>query len=67
MPNDIKAGLSAVAALVALAFAYYEWSWGQAGLAWVVLGTGAFMIVSMWVFPEATAKKEDRRADRQGS
>ncbi len=56
MPTNIKAGLSVVAALVAMAFAYWEWTHGREDLTWLTLGTGAFMIAAMWIFPEATAK-----------
>lgn len=59
MPNNIKAGLSAAALLVALAYAYWEWVTGRPDLAWVVIGTGIFAVVAMWIFPEATAKKRN--------
>lgn len=57
MPNAIKAGLSVVAALVAAALAYYEYRAGRSDLTWIVLGAGAFMILAMWIFPEAASKK----------
>lgn len=58
MPYNIKAGLSVIALLVAMAFAYWEHSSGREFLGWFVLGTGIFMIAAMWIFPEATAKKK---------
>ncbi|MGI9387590.1 MAG: hypothetical protein ACR2OX_09175 [Methyloligellaceae bacterium] len=58
MPYNIKAGLSVVALLVAMAIAYWEYSSGREFLGWFVLGTGIFMIAAMWIFPEATAKKK---------
>lgn len=61
MPSNIKAALSAVALLVALAYAYWEWVTGRPDLAWVVIGTGIFAVVAMWIFPEATAKKVNRK------
>ena len=61
MPSNIKAALSAVALLVALAYAYWEWVTGRPDLAWVVIGTGIFAVVAMWIFPEATAKKANRK------
>ena len=59
MPSNIKAGLSAAALLVALAYAYWEWATGRPDLAWVVVGTGIFAVVAMWIFPEATAGKRN--------
>ena len=62
MPNDIKAGVCVVTMLVACAIAYWEHSTGRTDLAWFVIGTAIFMVVSMWVFPEAVGKK--RKKDR---
>ena len=59
MPSDIKAGLSIVALLVVLAYAYWEWTSGRADLALVAIGTGIFAVISMWIFPEAVGKKRD--------
>ena len=58
MPTNIKAGLSVIAALVAMAFAYWEWTHGRVGLAWLTLGTGAFMLAAMGIFPEARARNK---------
>ncbi len=58
MPNDVKAVLSVVVLIVAAAFAYYESTIGNGHLVWFVLGTGVFMVLSMWVFPEAVSKKK---------
>ena len=58
MPTNIKAGLSVVAALVAMAFAYWEYTHGRQDLAWLTLGTGAFMVAAMWIFPEHSGKKK---------
>lgn len=58
MPNDVKAVLSVIVLIVAAAFAYYESTIGNGHLVWFVLGTGVFMVVSMWVFPEAVSKKK---------
>ena len=59
MPNDVKAIVSVVTALVAIGFALWERAYGHAHLFWIVIGLGAFAIVSMWVFPEATMSKGD--------
>ena len=57
MPNDVKAILSAITLLVAAAFAYWEYSGGRSDLTWIVMGIGVFMVLAMWVFPEAADKK----------
>jgi len=61
MPYDIKAGLSVVALLVAGAISYWEHSGGRADLAWVVAGTGVFMVAAMWIFPEAGVKSRSSK------
>jgi hypothetical protein len=57
MPNDVKAILSAITLLVAAAIAYWEYTGGRSDLTWIVMGIGVFMVVAMWVFPEAEEKK----------
>jgi hypothetical protein len=56
MPSDVKAILSLVTLVVAVAFAYWESAAGNAHLFWFVIGFGIFAVVAMWVFPEAVAK-----------
>lgn len=58
MPNDIKAVVSVVAMAVAIAFAYWESANGNPHLFWFVIGFGVFMVISMWIFPEAVGKKK---------
>jgi len=62
MPNDVKAVISAITLLVAIAVAYWEYGNGRTDLAWIVIGTGLFMMISMWVFPEAGVKKGKGRS-----
>ena len=57
MPNDVKAIVSLVALVVAIAFAYWERANGKPHLFWFVIGLAVFAIVSMWIFPEAGVKK----------
>ncbi|MGN6569937.1 MAG: hypothetical protein ACTHLO_00805 [Pseudolabrys sp.] len=59
MPNDVKAIVSAVVLIVAAVLAY----WGGSPIrhdfsTWVML-TAVFMVVAMWIFPEAGVKKGD--------
>lgn len=53
MPNDVKAVLSVVTLVVAIAYAYWERAYGQSELFWISVGFGVFSVVAMWVFPEA--------------
>jgi hypothetical protein len=57
MPNDVKAYVSAAAAVVAVVLAYWSGSPVQPEFGPFLLGTAAFMIVAMWIFPEAGGKK----------
>lgn len=59
MPNDVKAIVSVVAILVAIAFAFWERANGMGHLFWFVIGLAAFAVVAMWIFPEASVKKGD--------
>jgi hypothetical protein len=62
MPNDVKAILSAVTMLVAIAFAYWESAQGREHLFWLVIGFAVFAVVAMWVFPEAQGGKKNPRS-----
>ena len=63
MPSDVKAALSAVTLLVALVLAYWSGSPIRHDFSTFLLGTALFMIVAMWVFPEAGAKKGAGRSE----
>ncbi len=53
MPNNIRAALSVIAALIAAAVFYFEHDAGSGLLKWIALALGAFMIYAVWLFPEA--------------
>ena len=53
MPNDVKAALSVVTLIIAIAYAYWERSSGRPDLFWFVIAFAAFAVLAMWVFPEA--------------
>ena len=57
MPNDVKAYVSAAIAVAAIFLAYWSGSPVRPEFGNFVLGTATFMIVAMWIFPEAGAKK----------
>jgi hypothetical protein len=59
MPNDVKAGLSLVALIVALVLAYWSGSPIRHDYSTFVMITAVFMIAAMWIFPEAGVKKGD--------
>ncbi len=58
MPNDVKAAVSAVTLLVALILAYWSGSPVRPEFSVFVIVTAVFMVVSMWIFPEAGAAKK---------
>ncbi len=58
MPTDVKAAVSAVALVVGAVLAYWSGSPVRPDYANFVMGTAVFMVVAMWIFPEAGAKKK---------
>lgn len=59
MPNDVKAVVSLLVLVVAAVLAYWSGSPVRPDLGTFVLVTAVFMVVAMWIFPEAGAKKRD--------
>ena len=57
MPTDVKAGVSAVVILAALALVWWNGSPIQPSFDKAVLLTAVFFVVAMWIFPEAGGKK----------
>jgi hypothetical protein len=63
MPNDVKAAVSAVVAIVAIILACWGHSPVRPEFGNFVLVMAAFMIVAMWIFPEAGGKKRVSKND----
>jgi membrane protein YdbS with pleckstrin-like domain len=59
MPNDVKAAVSALALIVAAVLAYWSGSPIRPEYSTYVMATAVFMVVAMWIFPEAGVKKGD--------
>ena len=57
MPNDVKAVVSVLALIVAAILAYWHGSPIRPEYATFVMLTAAFMVIAMWIFPEAGGKK----------
>jgi len=57
MPNDVKVALSAIALAVAATLAYWDGSPVRPEFDVFVMGTAAFMVLAMWIFPEAGGKR----------
>ncbi len=57
MPNDVKAYLSVAVMVVAAILAYWRGSPIRPEFGTFVLVTAAFMVVAMWIFPEAGGKR----------
>ena len=53
MPPRIKLILSLLVVIAAVVVHFFQASVGQDVNKWIVLGLGAFMIVALWIFPEA--------------
>jgi hypothetical protein len=59
MPNDVKAVVSLVVLIVAAILAYWSGSPIRPEFSTWVMATGVFMVIAMWIFPEAGVKKGD--------
>jgi membrane protein YdbS with pleckstrin-like domain len=57
MPNDVKAAVSVVVLIVAAVLAWWGGSPIRPDLSTFVVVTAVFMVVAMWIFPEAGVKK----------
>ncbi len=57
MPNDVKTAVSIVVLVVGAILAYWSGSPVRPDYANAVMATAAFMVVAMWIFPEAGGKK----------
>jgi membrane protein YdbS with pleckstrin-like domain len=57
MPNDVKAILSVVVLIVAAILAWWSGSPIRPDFSTIVIVTAVFMVVAMWIFPEAGVKK----------
>ena len=67
MPNDVKAAVSVITLITAAVLAYWSGSPIRADFSTFVMVTAVFMVVAMWVFPEAGVKKGDVKATKQNS
>jgi hypothetical protein len=59
MPNDVKTIVSIVVLIVACVLAYWSQSPVRPEFGHFVIGTAIFMVIAMWIFPEAGVKKGD--------
>jgi uncharacterized membrane protein len=59
MPNDVKAIVSALLLIVAAILSYWSGSPVRPEFATYIMVIAVFMVVAMWVFPEAGVKKGD--------
>ena len=59
MPNDVKAVVSALALIVAAVLANWGGSPVRPEYSTFVMATAVFMVIAMWIFPEAGVKKGD--------
>ena len=59
MPNDVKTAVSAITLIVAAILAYWSGSPVRHEFSTLVMITAVFMVVAMWIFPEAGVKKGD--------
>ena len=60
MPNDVKAAVSALALIIAAVLAYWSGSPIRPEFSTYVMATAVFMVIAMWIFPEAGVKKSNK-------
>jgi hypothetical protein len=61
MPNDVKAAVSVVVLIVAAVLAWWSGSPIRPDFSTFVIITAVFMVVAMWIFPEAGVKKGEAK------
>jgi membrane protein YdbS with pleckstrin-like domain len=61
MPNDVKAAVSIVFLIVAAILAYWHGSPIRPDFSTYIMVIAVFMVVAMWIFPEAGVKKGDAK------
>ena len=59
MPADVKAIVSIMTLIVAAGLAYWARSPIRPEFSTFVMVTAVFMVIAMWIFPEAGVKKGD--------
>ena len=64
MPNDVKAIVSVAFMIVAAILAYWNGSPIRPDFSTYIMVTAVFMVVAMWIFPEAGVKKGDKSKAR---
>ena len=62
MPHDVKAVLSAIVLVVAGVLSFWSGSPIRPDFSTLVMVIAVLMVAAMWVFPEAGAKKDVKRA-----
>jgi membrane protein YdbS with pleckstrin-like domain len=63
MPNDVKLMVSGIAMIVAGVLAYWSGSPVRPEYGTFVIVTAIFMVLAMWIFPEAGGKKRKSEHD----
>ena len=62
MPSDVKAVLSGIVLVVAGVLSFWSGSPIRPDFSTFVMVIAVLMVAAMWVFPEAGAKKDVKRA-----
>ena len=61
MPNDVKAIVSVIVLIVAAVLAWWSGSPIRPDFSTFVIVVAVFMVVAMWIFPEAGVKKGEAK------
>lgn len=61
MPTHIKIMVSVLTLLAGAVFYYFESRYGQARVAMVAAFLSVFMVLAMWIFPEAGDRAKNKQ------
>jgi len=59
MPTKVKAVISLLVAAVAAGLFFYQRDLGLEANKWIAVALAAFMILALWLFPEAKARARE--------
>ncbi len=60
MPTGVKLALSVAVIAIGAGCAWLERTYGETLVFWVILGLTAFMVLAVWLFPEAGVKDGEK-------
>ena len=66
MPTTVKLALSVAVIVLGAGCAWLERTYGEITVSWVIVGLVAFMVLALWLFPEAGVKDGEQQRSNAG-